>query len=154
MNQNLIQKVYANGLVQGLFQQGIVGLLALVVLVWSPFAAAASLDKSDLKKDYTVDILDLQKFATDYLGVDWETYNWCQFYETSLNNEKYFRDATSEKTSSFESLLQFIADSYNCQVVLQVIDKSDLNNDLVIDSSDLRIFSTNYLETYWETVDW
>ena len=33
-------------------------------------------------------------------------------------------------------------------------DKSDLNADLVVDLADVVIFSTNYLETHWETVDW
>jgi len=36
----------------------------------------------------------------------------------------------------------------------KVTDKSDLNNDGVIDLADLTIFSTNYLDTYWENVDW
>lgn len=40
------------------------------------------------------------------------------------------------------------------QVISPVVDKSDLNHDLLIDSSDLSIFSTNYLETYWGAVDW
>jgi len=154
MNQSLIHEVFNKQSMQDFIRQGTMGIFVLVALTWMPFTQAAPLDKSDLNNDYTVDILDLQIFATDYLGVDWETYDWCQFYETSLNNERYFRDATSEKTSSFGSLLQFIADSYNCQVVLQAADKSDLNNDLVVDLSDLVIFSTNYLETYWETVDW
>lgn len=33
-------------------------------------------------------------------------------------------------------------------------DKSDLNGDSIVDLSDLMIFSTNYLETNWESVDW
>src|SRR5210317_294167 len=36
----------------------------------------------------------------------------------------------------------------------QVTDKSDLNGDGVIDLADLSIFSTNYLDIYWENVDW
>ena len=36
----------------------------------------------------------------------------------------------------------------------QVTDKSDLNRDGVIDLADLAIFSTNYLDIYWENVDW
>ena len=51
-------------------------------------------------------------------------------------------------------MLKFIADSYDCKVISRAVDKSDLNNDLNIDVLDLSIFSTNYLETYWETVDW
>jgi DNA-binding beta-propeller fold protein YncE len=33
-------------------------------------------------------------------------------------------------------------------------DKSDLNSDQSVDMDDLAIFSANYLERHWETVDW
>lgn len=154
MNQKLRQQVFNNQPGQSLIEQGIVAIVLTAVLVWAPIVQADPVDKSDLNNDYTVDILDLQIFATDYLGEDWETYTWCPFYETSLKSEKYFRTATSEKIDSFKSLLNFIADSYNCQVVMQSADKSDLNNDLVIDVSDISIFSTSYLQTDWETVEW
>ena len=36
----------------------------------------------------------------------------------------------------------------------RISDKSDLNTDQVVDIEDLKIFSTNYLEKFWETVDW
>jgi len=139
---------------QNLFRQGIACMLSLIILAWAPFAQAASLDKSDLNNDYTVDSLDLRKFADDYLGENWETFDWCNFYELSLNSEKYFRKLTSEKIDSFKSLLQFITDSYSCQAVVPITDKSDVNSDLVIDTSDLSIFSAGYLETNWETVEW
>ncbi len=33
-------------------------------------------------------------------------------------------------------------------------DKSDLNSDLSVDIEDLTLFSTNYLNRFWEVVDW
>lgn len=33
-------------------------------------------------------------------------------------------------------------------------DKSDLNSDQSVDFDDLVLFSTNYLEKFWETIDW
>ena len=143
-----------NQYIQVLIRRGVVAVSLLVVASLLSHAQAASLDKSDLNGDYTVDIIDLQIFSTDYLLQDWQTVNWCNFYQSSLNNEKFFRDATSEKTESFDSLLKFIADAYNCQVIVATTDKSDLNNDRVIDTADLTIFSSNYLERYWESVDW
>ncbi|NIO39043.1 MAG: hypothetical protein GTO41_01865, partial [Burkholderiales bacterium] len=59
-----------------------------------------------------------------------------------------------ERTSSFRALLDFIAEYYNCQVTDQSSDKSDLNDDGVVDLADLIIFGANYLETNWEAVDW
>jgi DNA-binding beta-propeller fold protein YncE len=61
---------------------------------------------------------------------------------------------TSEKTSSFKELLDFIAAYYDCQGTPETSDKSDLNGDSVVDLEDLIIFSANYLETNWEAVDW
>ena len=154
MNQGLKQRIFNYGSMPGLIRLGTAMILGVVVLGWTLVAQADHLDKSDLNNDNAVDILDLQFFSSQYLNKSWELVDWCNFYESSVGNEKYFRKYTSERTSSFDNLLNFIAVSYNCQVILQAADKSDLNSDLVIDSSDLSIFSTNYLWTYWETVDW
>jgi DNA-binding beta-propeller fold protein YncE len=43
---------------------------------------------------------------------------------------------------------------YECQVIQKVDGKSDLNGDGIVDSADLVIFSTNYLDLSRETVDW
>jgi hypothetical protein len=67
-------------------------LLALGVV---PFAEAAPFDKSDLNNDGAVDTLDLEIFSNEYLAQDWETVDWCDFYELSISNEKYFRSITS-----------------------------------------------------------
>ncbi|MDH3947451.1 MAG: NHL repeat-containing protein, partial [Gammaproteobacteria bacterium] len=143
-----------NESMQGLIRQAIVAILLLVVLAWVPFAEADPADRSDLNNDNTVDFLDLEIFSNKYLAQDWETVDWCRFYESSISNEKYFRKYTSDKTERYDRLLKFIASSYDCKVTSSSVDKSDLNKDLNIDVSDLSIFSTNYLETYWETVDW
>ena len=141
---------FANGLVV----QAITGIFLLLALAWMPQVEAAPADRSDLNSDNSVDTLDLEIFSNQYLGQDWQTVNWCSFYKASVSNERYFRKYTSAQTRRFDRLLNFIADSYNCQVAIQSVDKSDLNNDMIVDQADLSIFSTNYLETYWETVDW
>jgi hypothetical protein len=130
-------------------------VLLLLALAWVPLAqAAAVVDRSDIKVDGTVDTLDLEIFANEYLEQDWQTVNWCNFYESSIVNEKYFRSVTSDKTSNYKQLLDFIAVSYDCQAKAATEDKSDLNNDSFVDLADLIIFSQNYLERNWETVDW
>lgn len=139
---------------QSLIQQRIVAIFLLIVLARVPFAQAGPADRSDLNNDNTVDVLDLEIFSNKYLAQDWETVDWCHFYETSISNERYFRKYTSDKTERYDRLLTFIAYSYQCQVTLQSADKSDLNKDLIVDLSDLSIFSTNYLDIYWEAVDW
>ena len=126
----------------------------VVIYAWTPPVEAASADRSDLNNDYTVGILDLEIFSNEYLAQDWQTVDWCSFYNASISNRKYFRRYTSARIERFERLLQFIADSYNCQTSSQSADKSDVNSDLSIDTQDIVIFSSNYLGTFWETIDW
>jgi len=135
-------------------RQGLMRIILLVFLAWIPSGNAAPLDKSDLNNDGAVDALDLEIFSDTYLEQDWETVDWCLFYESSIENEKYFRKATSERTATFTALLNFITEYYSCQATPESEDKSDLNGDLAVDLADLIIFSTNYLERNWETVDW
>jgi DNA-binding beta-propeller fold protein YncE len=111
-------------------------------------------DKSDLNDDGTVNTLDLEIFADMYLDQDWQTFDWCDFYDSSIADEKYFRSITSDRTASYQELLDFIAFSYNCQGTEPNDDKSDLNGDGSVDLSDLIIFSTDYLGRYWDSVDW
>ncbi|MDH5356808.1 MAG: hypothetical protein OEY09_20375 [Gammaproteobacteria bacterium] len=151
---------FANGLVV----QAITGIFLLLLLAWMQLAGAGPFDRSDLNHDNSVDSLDLEIFSYQYLDQDWETVNWCQFYRSSIQNEKNFRRLTSDRIERYLELLNYIALSYNCQTadlqslstesILQSADKSDLSNDQVVDLADLVIFSTNYLETYWEAVDW
>jgi hypothetical protein len=128
--------------------------IALFFMAVAPFASAAHIDKSDLNGDGVVDDLDLQIFAGLYFEEPFETIDWCAFYESSMLNEKYFRRIVSDQIDHYTALLDYIADAYACEVVILSVDKSDLNGDGVVDLADLAIFSTNYLERSWETVDW
>lgn len=151
---------FANGLVV----QALVGIFLLLALAWVPLAGAGPFDRSDLNHDNSVDSLDLEIFSNTHLKRDWESVDWCQFYRSSIQDEKNFRRYTSDRIERYLELLNHIALSYNCQTaelqslstesILQSGDKSDLNNDQVVDLADLVIFSANYLETYWEAVDW
>jgi len=128
--------------------------LALLLLALMPVAQSAKADKSDLNGDGAVDVQDIEIFASRYLGQDWTTVDWCAFYESSVTNQKYFRELTSHKLEHFQQLLNLIAETYECDVVAPKGDKSDLNSDGVVDLDDLTIFSINYLERHWESVDW
>lgn len=143
-----------NKYTQNLLRDGLAFIFLLVFLAWMPLAGAGVIDRSDLNNDGTVDTLDLEIFSTEFLGQDWETVDWCNFYESSISNPKYFRKITSDRVAQYKGLFDFIATGYDCQVADQAVDKSDLNNDSVIDLADLIIFSTNYLERNWESVDW
>ncbi|MDH5633531.1 MAG: hypothetical protein OEZ10_11120 [Gammaproteobacteria bacterium] len=143
-----------NESMQDVARQGIVAILLFVVLAWTPFVEAASFDRSDLNNDKLVDFLDLEIFSNRYLEQDWQTVDWCRFYESSVQNEKYFRQNVSATTGRFSRLFRLIVGSYNCQFVPPSVDKSDLNADGIVDLADLTIFSTNYLQIYWESVDW
>ena len=128
--------------------------IALLFLVWVPLAPAAFVERSDLNGDGAVDIQDIVVFASRYLGQDWQTVDWCAFYESSVTNPKYFRQVTSDKIEHFTLLLNLIASTYECTVIAPTGDKSDLNGDGVVDLDDVAIFSNNYLDVYWENVDW
>ena len=135
-------------------RQGLLPTFLLFVLALAPISQAADFDKSDLNNDGMVDTLDLEIFSTEFFGQDWETVDWCNFYESSILNEKYFRRIVSDKLAHYKILLDFIAATYDCQATAPTADKSDLNNDGIVDQADLLIFSTNYLQTNWELVDW
>jgi hypothetical protein len=139
-------------------RQGLLPIFLLVVLAWLPIADAAPFDRSDLNGDGSVDVFDLEIFSTMYLEEDYQTVDWCNFYESSVLNEKYFRSVTSDKTANHKQLLDFIAVSYDCQTTASTTastnGKSDLNGDSFVDLDDLILFSEAYLERNWETVDW
>jgi hypothetical protein len=129
-------------------------LLALFLSLTPPVAAADVVDKSDMNNDGAVDTLDLEIFADTYLEQNWLLVDWCNFYTSSLSNEKYFRRITKDNTESYGQVFDFIALAYGCEPVGPTEDKSDLNGDGVVDLADLVIFSEIYLETYWQSVDW
>jgi hypothetical protein len=128
--------------------------IALIFIAWAPFVQGAHIDKSDLNGDGVVNDLDLQIFAGLYFEEPYETIDWCAFYESSMLNEKYFRRIVSDQIDHYTALLSYMADVNGCEVVQTTSDKSDLNGDGVVDLADLALFSTNYLERHWETVDW
>jgi hypothetical protein len=117
-------------------------------------AQASAGEMSDLSGDGIVDFLDLDLFSNKYLDQDWNSVEWCTFYISSVPNRRYFRQITGYRTGRFIRLLDFITDSYGCQSPSQTVEKSDLNTDGVVDLEDLVIFSTNYLWSFYGTVDW
>ena len=128
--------------------------IALILMAWVPLVQGAHIDKSDLNGDGVVNDLDLQIFADLYFEEPYEAIDWCAFYESSMLNEKYFRRIVSDQIDHYAALLSYIADSKGCEVVQTSSDMSDLNSDGVVDLEDLALFSINYLEHSWETVDW
>ena len=148
-----------NTSIYGSIRQALVPIMLLLALGLSPLTQAATVvDRSDLNNDGRVDTLDLEIFADVYLDQDSQTVNWCNFYESSIANEKYFRSVTSDKTANHKQLLDFIAVSYDCQTTAAATsstnDKSDLNGDSFVDLDDVILFSEAYLERNWQTVDW
>jgi hypothetical protein len=101
-----------------------------------------------------VDGLDLDAFATTYLEQDSKSVDWCAFYGSANVNQKYFRQVTSDNFARYRDLMTYIAAAYDCKTVTESEGKSDLNGDGVVDLDDLAIFSMNYLEQSWESVDW
>jgi DNA-binding beta-propeller fold protein YncE len=129
-------------------------LTALLLMLLMPLAQGAQIDKSDLNGDGAVDTQDIELFSSRYLGQDWMTVDWCAFYESSISNPKYFRQIVSDKIEHYQLLLNLIAETFECTVVVPTGDKSDLDGDNDVDLDDLVIFSINYLERHWESVDW
>jgi len=128
--------------------------ISLLLLVWVASAQAAAIERSDLNGDGAVDTQDIELFSSRYLGQDYLTVDWCAFYESSISNPKYFRQIVSDKLEHFQLLLNLIAETYECTVIVPTGDKSDLDGDNDVDLDDLVIFSTNYLERHHESVDW
>ena len=128
--------------------------IALIFIAWAPFVQAAHVDRSDQNDDGVVNDLDLQIFAGLYFEEPYEEIDWCVFYETSMLDEKYFRKIVSDNIDRYKALMSYIAVSYGCDTSGTSGDKSDLNNDGVVNEADLEIFSTNYLGKNWEAVDW
>jgi hypothetical protein len=124
--------------------------LLCAVLASAPVAAAKPVkatDKSDLNGDLVVDTDDLVIFSSRYLELDWETVDWCAFWEATAREDELYARAPEFYLKHFSKLLGFINIHFSC-------DLSDLNRDEVVNIDDLVIFSSNYLELGWDTVDW
>jgi DNA-binding beta-propeller fold protein YncE len=128
--------------------------ITLLFLAWVPFALAAQVDKSDLNGDGAVDALDLEIFSSLYLDQGNQEVDLCTFYKSSVLNEKYFRRVVKDQVNHYKDLLAYTAEANQCGVVETTTDKSDLDGDGDVDLDDLSSFSTNYLETPWQNVDW
>ena len=129
--------------------------IALIILVSAPIAFAANLDKSDINGDGVVDVQDLESFSTRYLEQEWQSVDACAFYASSILNPKYFRRVAHDSVKHYDELLNYAAASEGCATVTAAkSDKSDLNDDGVVDLDDLVLFSINNLEQSWESVDW
>ena len=130
-------------------------LLPSLFLAWASFAHAIEIDKSDLNGDGIVDYRDVEQLATEQLDTSWEDVDACNFYTSSILNPRYFRRVTKDNVEYYGELMDYIAASEGCYTVEAAkADKSDLNDDGVVDLADLVLFSTNYLDRNWETVDW
>ena len=130
-------------------------LVVLGLLVGGQGSAAPATDKSDLNGDGVVDALDLEFFSNLYLEQDYQTVDWCAFYQSSIENPKYFRRVVSDKPEYYQQLFDYIVVTYDCPVTQpEAADKSDLNADGVVDLEDVKLFGTNYLGRNWELVDW
>jgi hypothetical protein len=135
-----------------------VGLIAVSLLfaamAWAPFADAApkgkpseTTERSDLNNDGIVDYDDLVIFSSEYLEDNVETVDWCAFVEATRLDDTLYGRKPDFYIKHFNQLLGFISSRFGC-------DLSDLNNDGAINTQDLVIFSSMYLELNWELVEW
>ena len=114
-------------------------LWALVVFAFlaaGQAVAAPTTDKSDMNGDGIVDQQDLEIFASLHFEEDFDSIDWCAFYESSMLNEKYFRRVVGDRIEYYEALLSYIASAYGCEVIQPEADKSDLNDDGVLQADE------------------
>jgi hypothetical protein len=117
--------------------------------------AAPAIDKSDLNGDGVVDQRDVDILTSNLPETDWQDVNACNFYKSSILNPRYFRRIVRDDVGYYVELLDYMAAVEGCATVQAAkSDKSDLNGDGAVDLADLALFSTNYLNRNWETVDW
>jgi hypothetical protein len=93
------------------FKTGLaVASLLVASALFSPFTYAAPKDLSDLNSDDVVDFEDLKIFSTNYLETNWETVDWCLFYDNTMAGEPYEGQSTGYYLKRFKLLLTFIRD--------------------------------------------
>lgn len=89
--------------------------LLLTALLWVNIAVAApKTDKSDLNSDQVVDLLDLTIFSANYLERNWESVDWCLFYNSTVAKEDFEGKSTKYYLKQFKLLLSFINDYFRC----------------------------------------
>jgi hypothetical protein len=129
--------------------------VVLVLMASGQVLAAPKIDKSDLNGDGIVDHQDVDILASNLAESDWQAIDACNFYQSSILNPKYFRRVVRDDVDYYGELLDYMAAAEGCATVQAVkADKSDLNGDGLVDLADLALFSTNYLNRNWESVDW
>ena len=90
-----------------------IGLLAASAL-FAPVANAAPKDLSDLNSDGIIDLADLTLFSANYLERNWETVDWCLFYDNTMAGEPFDGNSTDYYLKRFKLLLTFIRDFEDC----------------------------------------
>ena len=107
--------------IPGSFKIGLVTTSLLVAaLMWAPNADAEHkdfskmVDKSDLNTDGLVDVEDLVLFSTNYLESNWETVDWCLFYNNTITHQDFNGRSTDYYLKHFRLLLTFIRDFAAC----------------------------------------
>ncbi len=91
--------------------------ISLTVMLWMPAAEAApKTNKSDLNQDNVVDLIDLTIFSTNYLERNWETVDWCLFYDSTVAREDFEGKSTTYYLKHFKLLLAFINDNFRCDI--------------------------------------
>ena len=129
--------------------------LLCAAMLWVTSASAAPgnnappQDNSDLNKDQVVDINDLAIFSDKYLDTDWESVDWCAFYQATMDDADLYGRAASYYAKHYGMLLAFINNYFNCAG-----DLSDLNQDSRLNARDLMEFGEQYAGEHFLRVDW
>jgi hypothetical protein len=93
-----------------------ISLLLTALLSVNIAVAAPKSEKSDLNSDRIVDILDLTIFSENYLEKNWETVQWCDFYNATVAGEHFDGNSTKYYLKNFKLLLSFINSYFRCDV--------------------------------------
>jgi hypothetical protein len=143
--------------------------LLVFLLAWLPFAHAAAkqdngtTDHSDLNKDKAVDIEDLVVFSSKYLELNWETVDWCAFYEAVSTEGTYAGRSTDFYRKHFGILLGFINDYFLCEggpLLLGIKNDPKTHYRVAVDSeysgnyyiSDPRVGSVFIYDSSWNLI--
>jgi hypothetical protein len=131
------------------YRPGVLTLgLLLVLLAWAPGTMAAPAENSDLNGDGLVNYDDLALFSSRYLEQDVSTIDWCAFIEAANQGGVLYGRPASYYPKHFAELLDFASDYSGCG------DRSDLNNDHMVNERDLMLFSEQYVDEHFLKVDW
>ena len=100
--------------------------LLVAAVLWLPVAYAGKDtgidDKSDLNSDQSVDTADLVIFSTNYLEKNWESVDWCLFYDATVAGDEFEGIRTQYFKKHFTSLLGFISSFFACNAEPYLLD--------------------------------